>query len=426
MRITFPRRLLSFSLATVLATVVMLLGAATSDAATPDYPGASWVPASSANYSVADRTHDYPIDMIVIHDIEGTAASAISAFQDPSRQASAHYVVDYNGAITQMVQEKDIAWHAGNWDYNTRSIGIEHAGYACCNYYTTAEYDASAHLIASICSRYGVPMDRTHVIGHYQVPDPNNPGLYGGSDHHTDPGSYWNWTYYMSQAQKFAAALPSPPHMLLELSAVPGNGSVSLTWPAARTCRTPIDHYHISGQPGNIALDVAGSATSASIPNLDNGLNYTFTVTAINADGSDSLSASVSPYTTPGPPTNLVATPADGSAVVTWTAPSDDGGRTVTAYMVTAVPNGQAAMKPITFTSTSTMQVIIGLQNGVTYTFVVQAINLRGVGASSSSSNAVTPSSALHSAPFQSSPAPAPSPTSGATQSSPAPPPPGR
>ena len=37
-----------------------------------------------------------------------------------------------------------------------------------------------------------VPMDRTHVIGHSEVPDPNNPGLYGGSDHHTDPGPNWD------------------------------------------------------------------------------------------------------------------------------------------------------------------------------------------------------------------------------------------
>ena len=29
-----------------------------------------------------------------------------------------------------MVAEQDIAWHAGNWDYNTRAIGIEHEGYA--------------------------------------------------------------------------------------------------------------------------------------------------------------------------------------------------------------------------------------------------------------------------------------------------------
>ena len=41
--------------------------------------------------------------MIVIHDIEGSAASAIQDFQTPNYAASAHYVVGYDGAITQMV-----------------------------------------------------------------------------------------------------------------------------------------------------------------------------------------------------------------------------------------------------------------------------------------------------------------------------------
>ncbi|TMC13996.1 MAG: N-acetylmuramoyl-L-alanine amidase, partial [Chloroflexi bacterium] len=139
-----------------------------------DYPPANWVAASPANYSSANRPHDWPIDLIVIHDTEGSYASAIAEFQNPAAQSSAHFVVSTGGAITQMVREQDVAWHAGNWDYNTRSVGIEHEGYAwsCC-WYTTAQYNSSAGISASICSRFGVPMDRSHVIGHSDVPDPN-------------------------------------------------------------------------------------------------------------------------------------------------------------------------------------------------------------------------------------------------------------
>ncbi len=93
--------------------------------ATPDYPAATWIPASLANYSYANRPHDRQINLIVIHDIEGSYASAIATFQDPARAGSAHYVIGAQGQVAQMVQEHDIAWHAGNWDYNTRSIGIE-------------------------------------------------------------------------------------------------------------------------------------------------------------------------------------------------------------------------------------------------------------------------------------------------------------
>src|SRR5712691_8080676 len=57
-----------------------------------DYPLARYVPAAATNYSVASRPRDYPVDMIVIHDIEGSTASAITAFQDPARHGSAHYV----------------------------------------------------------------------------------------------------------------------------------------------------------------------------------------------------------------------------------------------------------------------------------------------------------------------------------------------
>jgi N-acetyl-anhydromuramyl-L-alanine amidase AmpD len=261
----------------------------------PDYPsGASWVPASPTNYTVADRPHDYPINMIVIHDIEGDAPSAIRVFQTPYYGGSAHYVVNYNGSITQMVREKDIAWHAGNWDYNTRAIGIEHAGYACCSYYTRDEYQASAQLAASICSRYGVPMDRAHVIGHSEVPDPNNRGLFGGEDHHTDPGPYWNWGYYMYYAQIYAGRLPSPPHMMTRPSVVDIDGGATISW-VGQTCHLPVASYTVTVQPGNIVRNLPGTATSTTVTGLQNGATYTVTVTATNADGTDSNSTSFIP-----------------------------------------------------------------------------------------------------------------------------------
>ncbi len=371
--------------------------AGTSLAATADYGPAAWVPASSANYTVANRPSDYPIDMIVIHDIEGSYATGISDFQNPAWQASAHYVVSYTGRVAQMVLERDIAWHAGNWDYNTRSIGIEHEGYAYVPYtYTTAEYQASAHLIASICSRWGVPMDRQHVIGHYQVPDPNHPGEFGGESHHTDPGPYWNWSYYMSLAQTYSQSLPSPPHMVLQATAAPGNQSAVLTWPAARSCRKPITSYHITDQLGDISVDVPGTATTATITGLQNGVGYVLTVTAINADGQDSLTANrVVPFTTPSAPSNVVALAANGSATVSWSVPADDGGRPITGYVVTPYAGGVTSLPSVMFRITNTMEVVSGLTNGTAYRFVVAAINLGGAGALSPPSNSVTPSAAL-------------------------------
>jgi N-acetylmuramoyl-L-alanine amidase len=110
-----------------------------------------------------------------------------------------------------MVHEKDIAWHAGNWDVNTRSIGIEHEGFIDdCTWNTDAMYRSSALLVAHLAARYSIPVDREHIIGHSEVPDPNHPGQYGGADGHTDPGSCWNWGLYMSYVQADAAGIAPP------------------------------------------------------------------------------------------------------------------------------------------------------------------------------------------------------------------------
>src|SRR5216683_2996605 len=256
-----------------------------------DSAAAGCVPASTNNYTVSNRPQNYNVDMIVIHDTEGSYADAIAQFQDPNRAGSAHYVVSNAGEITQMVSEKDIAWHAGNWDYNTRSIGIEHEGYAYVSgSFTTSEYRASEELAASICSRWGVPLDRAHVIGHAEVPDPNNPGLYGGEEHHTDPGPYWDWTNYLDEASKAAALLPSPPHIGPDPVAVSENGGVTLTW-RGHSCHDPITSYDVVSQPAGISLTVPGTVSSVWIPGLTNSTSYTFTVTAHNPEGTASLTS---------------------------------------------------------------------------------------------------------------------------------------
>ena len=276
------------------------------------YPLAVWVPAAATNYTVADRPTDYPVDMIIIHDIEGSTASAITAFQDPARHGSSHYVISYRGKVWQMVLESDVAWHAGNWDYNTRSIGIEHEGYANTpGLYTVAEYRTSAHVAASICSRWGVPLNRTHVIGHSQVPDPNHPGLYGGLEHHTDPGPYWNWSYYLTQARGYANSLPSPPQMQVDPVAVPWDKSATVSWQPTPTCRKPITSYQVTLQPGNIVQTLPGTARTASFSNLTNGTSYSFTVTAINGDGQSTLQSN-----------SVIAGPHCATSSLTATPPS--------------------------------------------------------------------------------------------------------
>ncbi|NMO33120.1 N-acetylmuramoyl-L-alanine amidase [Streptomyces sp. GMY01] len=161
--------------------------AARSEAAA--YPPVEWQPASTANYTASNRPTSYSLDRVIIHITQETYANTLAIFQNPQKKVSAHYLVrSADGHIAQCVSEANIAWHAGNWDYNTRSIGIEHEGWVDQPaYFTNALYAESARLTAAVCDRYGIPKDRAHIIGHYEVP---------GTDH-TDPGPNWDWVRYI-------------------------------------------------------------------------------------------------------------------------------------------------------------------------------------------------------------------------------------
>jgi len=144
-------------------------------------------------------------------------------------------------------------------------------------------------------------------------------------------------------------------------------------------------------------VTVTGSppATSTTVPGLTNGTSYTFTVTATNANGNgpaSSPSNAVTPNTLPGAPTAVTATAGNGSATVNWTAPSSDGGSTITKYTVTPFI-GSTAQTPVTVTGSppATSTTVPGLTNGTSYTFTVTATNAVGDGPASSPSNAVTP-----------------------------------
>ncbi|MFJ4754406.1 N-acetylmuramoyl-L-alanine amidase [Streptomyces sp. NPDC088763] len=155
----------------------------------PDQPSAEWRPAGSACYSVAQPGTARTIDRVIIHMTQTMYRKTLFLFEAGRKKVSSHYVVrSADGHTSQCVRESDIAWHAGNWQYNERSIGIEHEGWVDePSYFTDVMYESSARLTAAICARHGIPTDRTHIIGHHEVP---------GSDH-TDPGPHWDWARYI-------------------------------------------------------------------------------------------------------------------------------------------------------------------------------------------------------------------------------------
>jgi N-acetyl-anhydromuramyl-L-alanine amidase AmpD len=160
--------------------------------------------ASSENYTVAQRPLT-AIHFIVIHVTEGPFDGTVAWLRDPRAHASANFVVSRSGQVQELVPLHDIAWHAGNWAVNKQSIGIENVGYTADPAgFTTAEYVSAAKIAASVARRALMPIDRQHIIGHYQVPDPNDPLQGGGIDGHTDPGPYWHWGYFMNLVERFA------------------------------------------------------------------------------------------------------------------------------------------------------------------------------------------------------------------------------
>ncbi|MEE4544672.1 N-acetylmuramoyl-L-alanine amidase [Streptomyces sp. V4-01] len=175
-----------------------LEASATSDTECPATVDCTFVAGSPAGLQVSDRPADgIRIDTIVIHDLESTYQDGVDGLANPSNGVSTHYVMrSSDGAVTQMVPTKDIAFHAGNYSTNLHSIGIEHEGYAVqgATWYTEAQYEATADLVTYLAGRFGIPLDRQHILGHDDVAGPNS-SLVSGM--HWDPGNGWDWDHFM-------------------------------------------------------------------------------------------------------------------------------------------------------------------------------------------------------------------------------------
>jgi MYXO-CTERM domain-containing protein len=164
------------------------------------YTGAEWVPASTANYAVGNRTS---ITNVVIHTTQGSYSGTLSWFKNPDAGVSAHYVVrSSDGHIAQMVDEKNVAWH--DKCFNSTTIGIEHEGFVekPAQWYTEAMYSESAKLTSYLADKYNIEKALGPIVGHGDAPDCST---------HTDPGPGWDWAHYIDLVKvggpgSFAAA----------------------------------------------------------------------------------------------------------------------------------------------------------------------------------------------------------------------------
>lgn len=132
-----------------------------------------------------------PIDTLILH-YTGmpTAQAALDRLCDPAARVSSHYVVEEDGAVWRLVEERRRAWHAGvscwrgHAALNDRSVGIEIVnpghewGYRP---FPALQMAAVCELCLGILGRHPIPA--RNVVGHSDV----------APDRKEDPGELFDW-----------------------------------------------------------------------------------------------------------------------------------------------------------------------------------------------------------------------------------------
>ncbi len=232
---------------------------------------------------------------------------------------------------------------------------------------------------------------------------PNGTVLVSGSGHANPnyPGQYsaqiYSPAYLFKGARPTISSAPAAATYGSTISVTTPNASsisaVNLVSLGADTHQSDMDQHFVplTFTQGSGSLNVQIPSSAATAPPG----NYMLFI--LNSNGVPSIASfiNIAPsLSAPAAPTGVSASPGNGTATVSWTAP-DDGGSPITSYTVTPYIGSQA-QTPTTVTGTppATSATISGLTNGTAYTFTVAATNSVGTGSASSPSNAVTPSAA--------------------------------
>lgn len=133
---------------------------------------------NKGNFTESNRKSS-EIDTLVIHytgNNGDTAENNGNYFKNNVVETSAHYFVD-DTTVVRSVADKNIAWHAGDWDINCRSIGIEIAGSTTeC---TGKTLENVILLTQRLMKKYNISKER--VIRHYDANGKLCPAFWCGS-----------------------------------------------------------------------------------------------------------------------------------------------------------------------------------------------------------------------------------------------------
>jgi N-acetylmuramoyl-L-alanine amidase len=132
------------------------------------------------------------IDTIVLHHTaSNNGAADLAHMRNPKSEVSAHYMVDRDGKIYQLVGDSKRAWHAGKGelhgvptDVNGRSIGIEIVNDGSGKTpFTEAQMKSLTQLTGYLKQQYNVPM--SNIVGHKDVAVPKG--------RKSDPAPNFDW-----------------------------------------------------------------------------------------------------------------------------------------------------------------------------------------------------------------------------------------
>ena len=141
--------------------------------------------------------------VIIHHTSSDTAARAIRILSDPASKVSAHYVIDRDGRLVQLVDERARAWHAGDsrWggiaDLNSSSIGIELVNTGD-EPFAEPQITALLSLLSGLRERHRIPA--ANYLGHGDIA----PGR------KVDPSRYFPWQRLAGQGFGLWCEAPAP------------------------------------------------------------------------------------------------------------------------------------------------------------------------------------------------------------------------
>lgn len=140
----------------------------------------------SANF---DERREGKISFLILHYTECNLPLSLSLLCEKSANpVSAHYVIDRNGDVYQLVCESKRAWHAGKSSWkgqeglNKSSIGIEIVNLGN-EPFPKAQMESLKELAKDICLRHKILSH--NVLGHSDV----------APSRKVDPGDYFDWSY---------------------------------------------------------------------------------------------------------------------------------------------------------------------------------------------------------------------------------------